>query len=87
MNEPLHRYTADLANWIETLGHREGIAQIRWQRVDSPITSEQGPTVRIVPFDRLGDELPGYAEQRVTETQWRERIAARQRAFAHRRLS
>lgn len=76
-----------LANWIETLGHREGIAQIRWQRVDSPITSEQGPTVRIVPFDRLGDELPGYAEQRVTDTQWRERIAARQRAFAHRRLS
>ena len=76
-----------LANWIETLGHREGIAQFRWQRVDSPITTEQGPKVRVVPFDQLSAELPGYDELRVSPEQWRERIAARQQSFALRRQS
>lgn len=87
----IHLVVADrdpgLANWIETLGHREGIMQFRWQRVDSPVTPEQGPTVKVVPFDRLAAELPGYDEQRVTAEQWRERIAARQGAFARRGLS
>lgn len=61
--------------------------QFRWQRVDAPITPEQGPTCKIVPFDSLADEVPGYAEQRVSPEQWRERIAARQDAFARRGLS
>ncbi|MDV8002515.1 hypothetical protein [Rhodococcus sp. IEGM 1408] len=76
-----------LANWIETLGHREGIMQFRWQRTCSPITPELGPTVRMVRFDELADAVPGYTEQRVTGEQWRERIAARQRAFADRSLT
>lgn len=76
-----------LANWIELLGRREGIMQLRWQRVDAPITTEQGPTLRIVPFADLADELPGYADQRVSPEQWRDRIAARQQAFARRGLS
>ena len=76
-----------LANWLELLGHREGIMQFRWQRVDGPITPEQGPTLKVVPFDSLADEVPGYADQRVSPEQWRERIAARQQAFARRGLS
>lgn len=76
-----------LANWIELLGRREGIMQFRWQRVDGPITPELGPTWKIVPFDRLADEVPGYAEQQVTGEQWQQRIAARQQAFARRGLS
>lgn len=76
-----------LANWLELLGHREGIMQFRWQRVDEPITPELAPTVRIVQFDQLATELPGYDELRVTPEQWRERIAARQEAFARRGLS
>ncbi len=76
-----------LANWVETLGRREGIMQFRWQRVGDPITPELGPTVKVVPFERLADEVPGYEELRVTPGQWRERIAARQDAFARRGLS
>lgn len=76
-----------LANWLELLGHREGIMQFRWQRVDAPITGDLGPTLKIVPFDSLADEVPGYADQRVGPEQWRERIAARQQAFARRGLS
>jgi hypothetical protein len=76
-----------LANWIELLGRREGIMQFRWQRVDEPITDELGPTLKIVPFDSLPREVPGYAEQQVSPEQWRGRIAARQRAFARRGLT
>ncbi|MCD2263949.1 hypothetical protein K3888_14700 [Dietzia aurantiaca] len=76
-----------LANWLELLGHREGIMQFRWQRVDGPITPELGPTLKVVPFDSLADEVPGYVGQRVSLEQWRERIAARQQAFARRGLS
>ena len=76
-----------LANWLELLGRREGIMQFRWQRVDAPITGDLGPTLKIVQFDSLADEVPGYADQRVGPEQWRERIAARQQAFARRGLS
>ena len=61
--------------------------QFRWQRVSEPVTPELGPSVKVVPFDRLADEVPGYDDQRVTAEQWRERIAARQDAFARRGLS
>lgn len=76
-----------LANWLELLGHREGIMQFRWQRVDGPITPESGPSWKIVPFGSLADEVPGYAGQQVGPEQWRDRIAARQQAFARRGLS
>lgn len=76
-----------LVNWVETLGRREGIMQIRWQRVDSPIGPELGPRARVVPFDRLADEVPLIEELRVSPEQWRGRIADRQAAFALRRLS
>ena len=76
-----------LANWIETLGRPEGIMQFRWQRVDSPITPELGPELKVVPFADLATEVPGYEELRVSPAQWRDRIAARQLAFARRGLS
>ncbi|WP_314038114.1 hypothetical protein [Dietzia sp. CH92] len=76
-----------LTNWVETLGHREGIMQFRWQRTDGAIGPELGPTVKVVPFDRLPEEVPCHDELRVTAEQWRERIAARQLAFARRGLS
>ena len=43
--------------------------------------------MKVVPFELLADEVPGYEELRVTPEQWRERIAARQDAFARRGLS
>ena len=76
-----------LANWIETLGRPEGIMQFRWQRVNSPITPELGPELKVVPFADLATEVPGYEELRVSPAQWRDRIAARQLAFARRGLS
>ena len=76
-----------LANWVETLGHTEGIMQFRWQRTSAPIGPELGPTVRKVAFDRLSGELAHADELAVTAEQWRQRIADRQAAFARRALS
>ncbi|MEO9326760.1 hypothetical protein [Gordonia aurantiaca] len=75
-----------IANWIETTGRAKGILQFRWQRVDSPIGPELGPTAVVVPIDEVGDHLPYFAQNKIDEAGWRDRIAARQRAFAERML-
>ncbi|MGW5108030.1 hypothetical protein [Nocardia sp. NPDC004123] len=75
-----------VANWIETTGRKLGILQFRWQRVSRPMTPEDGPTIELVPFDKVAERLPNFEHNRIDEAGWRERIAARQRAFAERML-
>ncbi|MEC3958373.1 hypothetical protein VMT65_35440 [Nocardia sp. CDC153] len=75
-----------IANWIETTGRKLGILQFRWQRVGRVITPEDGPTIELVPFDKVAERLPHYEHNRIDEAGWRERIANRQRAFAERML-
>ncbi|MGH3563549.1 MAG: hypothetical protein ACRDTN_17620, partial [Mycobacterium sp.] len=36
-----------LANWVETLGHRRGFLQFRWQRLSRALTEADGPTVQL----------------------------------------
>lgn len=71
-----------VANWVERLGHDRGYLQFRWQRVDAPVT--EGPTLEVVPMDRLADALPFHASNVVSEQEWADRIAARQRGVAGR---
>ncbi|GGK35080.1 hypothetical protein [Nocardia camponoti] len=73
-----------IANWIETTGRTNGIMQFRWQRVDKPVT--EGPTITVVPFDEVSQHLPEYETNKIDAAGWRDRIAARQRAFADRML-
>ncbi|MFE6864438.1 hypothetical protein [Nocardia sp. NPDC057668] len=75
-----------IANWIETTGRGRGILQFRWQRVDAPVTPDQGPAFELVPFDKVAERLPHFAHNRIDDAGWRERIAARQRGFAERML-
>jgi len=75
-----------LANWLETTGHARGYLQIRWQRTSREFTPADGPQVEKVLLDHLPQKLPHYEQARVTPEQWRERIAARQRAVANRML-
>ncbi|MBY4575345.1 hypothetical protein ACN94_17425 [Gordonia paraffinivorans] len=75
-----------VANWIETTGRRKGILQFRWQRVDSPIGPELGPTAVVVPVGEVAAHLPYHEQNKIDEAGWRQRIAARQRAFAERML-
>ena len=75
-----------VANWLELTGHNRGYVQIRWQRLTRDLGPEDGPQVEVVPFDELESRLPFYDQARVSEVQWRARIAARQAAIAERML-
>lgn len=75
-----------VANWIETTGRRRGILQFRWQRIDQPITPEQGPTAVVVDDADVPSHLPFYEDNRIDAAGWAARIAVRQRAFARRML-
>ena len=75
-----------VANWLERTGHDRGYVQIRWQRLTRDLEPEDGPKVEVIGIDELPDRLPFYDQARVSELQWRARIAARQAAFAERML-
>jgi hypothetical protein len=73
-----------VANWLERTGHRRGYVQLRWQRLSRALTPADGPRVDLVPVGSLPDRLPFY--EPATAAQYRQRIAARQRAVADRML-
>jgi hypothetical protein len=75
-----------VTNWVETLGHRRGILQFRWQRVSRALTDADGPTAELVAFDEVPGALPFYERNKITEQDWRARIAERQHAIASRML-
>lgn len=75
-----------LANWLECTGHERGFVQLRWQRLSRALTTADGPSSEVVPFDQLPRRLPHYDAARITPAAWAERIAARQAAVAMRML-
>jgi hypothetical protein len=75
-----------VTNWVETLGHRKGFLQFRWQRVSRALTEADGPTAELIDFDGVSSALPFYERNKITDEDWRERIAHRQHAIATRML-
>ncbi|OCB43487.1 hypothetical protein A5677_06650 [Mycobacterium malmoense] len=75
-----------VTNWVETLGHRRGILQFRWQRVSRQLTEADGPTVELVDFDAIPAKLPHYEHNKISDDEWRARIALRQQQIAARML-
>lgn len=73
-----------VANWCETLGHRKGYLQFRWQRVSRELTEADGPTAEIVDIDAVSQALPYYDDNKISEQDWRERIALRQKQIGER---
>lgn len=73
-----------VTNWVETLGHRRGYLQFRWQRVSRQLTEVDGPTVELVDIDKVADALPHHAANKISEQDWRERIALRQKQIGER---
>ena len=67
-----------VTNWVETLGHRTGFLQFRWQRVSRELTATDGPTVELVDAADVQAHLPYYEHNRISEQDWRARIALRQ---------
>jgi hypothetical protein len=75
-----------VTNWVESLGHRRGYLQFRWQRVSRELTEADGPSVELVDFDEVPAALPHFEHNKLTDEDWRERIAQRQHAIASRML-
>lgn len=75
-----------ITNWLETNGHETGILQFRWQRVDRALTTTDGPTAEVVDFDDVANHLPYFEDNRITEGEFRARIARRQQQVAARML-
>ena len=67
-----------VTNWVETLGHRRGFLQFRWQRVSRQLTEADGPTVELVDVDAVAATLPFFDHNKISEDDWRARIALRQ---------
>ncbi|AKN16016.1 hypothetical protein MHAE_18622 [Mycobacterium haemophilum DSM 44634] len=75
-----------VTNWVETLGHQRGFLQFRWQRVSRQLTEADGPTVELVDFDAIPAKLPYFAHNKISDDEWRARIALRQKQIASRML-
>ena len=73
-----------VTNWCETLGHGKGYLQFRWQRLSRELTEADGPTSEIVPVDRVAEVLPYYESNKISEGDWRARIALRQKQIGER---
>jgi hypothetical protein len=75
-----------VTNWVEALGHRRGFLQFRWQRVSRELTKADGPSVELVDFDAVPGALPFYESNKISDADWRARIAQRQSHIANRML-
>jgi hypothetical protein len=75
-----------ITNWVETLAHRRGFLQFRWQRVSRKLTDADGPGVELVDLDAVPAALPFYEQNKISEEAWRNRIAQRQNQIASRML-
>ena len=73
-----------VANWCETLGHGKGYLQFRWQRVSRELTEADGPTLQVVDVAQVPDVLPYYESNKISDEDWRQRIALRQKLIGER---
>lgn len=73
-----------VVNWVETLGHRKGFLQFRWQRVSRELSETDGPRVELVDAADVRSHLPYYEHNRVSEPDWLARIALRQKQIQNR---
>ena len=73
-----------VTNWVETLGHRKGFLQFRWQRVSRELTEADGPTVELVGIDEVAEYLPFHESNEISPEDWRARIALRQKQIGDR---
>ena len=73
-----------VTNWVETLGHRRGFLQFRWQRVSREMGEPDGPTVQLLGVDEVAGALPHYDANKISDDDWRARIALRQKLIGER---
>jgi hypothetical protein len=73
-----------VTNWVETLGHRKGFLQFRWQRVSRELTAADGPSVELLDVGDVAAALPYFETNKISDDDWRARISLRQRQIGER---
>ena len=73
-----------VTNWVETLGHRKGFLQFRWQRVSRELTEADGPTVELIDIEDVAGFSPFHDSNKISAEDWRARIALRQKQIGDR---
>ncbi|NKZ11512.1 hypothetical protein HGA11_11030 [Mycolicibacterium septicum DSM 44393] len=73
-----------ITNWCETLGHAKGYLQFRWQRVSRELSAGDGPTVELVGIGSVAEKLPYFEGNKISDDDWRARIALRQKLIGER---
>jgi hypothetical protein len=76
-----------IANWVETLGHRRGYLQFRWQRTSRVLTKADGPIAEVVDVEAIPSKLPYFAHNTISNDDFRSRIALRQKHIANRMVA
>lgn len=76
-----------VTNWVETLGHRRGYLQFRWQRTARALTEADGPTAEVVDIDAVPSRLPYFTQNAISSDDWRARIALRQQQIGNRMVA
>lgn len=74
----------EVTNWCETLGHGKGYLQFRWQRVSRELSAEDGPTAELVDIGTVAEKLPYFESNKISDDDWRARIALRQKLIGER---
>ncbi len=74
----------EVTNWCETLGHGKGYLQFRWQRVSRELSAEDGPTAELVDIGTVAEKLPYFESNKISDDDWRARIALRQKQIGER---
>ncbi|MDR3664073.1 MAG: hypothetical protein P4L86_27420 [Mycobacterium sp.] len=77
-------HSPGVTNWCEALGHAKGYLQFRWQRVSREMTAEDGPTCEVVDLAEVAAKLPYYDSNKISDDDWRARIALRQKLIGER---
>lgn len=72
-------------NWIDTDGHEEGFASLRWQLITGPFTEEDQPSGQLVSLSQLRSVLPADTPT-VTPYQRAISLALRSASIARREL-
>ncbi len=66
------------------MGIVKGYLQFRWQRLSRELTEADGPTVEVVDVDKVASALPYYDSNKISDEDWRARIALRQKQIGDR---
>ena len=74
-----------VTNWVETLGHRKGLPAVPLAAgVARAHRGRRSAAVELVDIDKVAAALPYYESNKISEEDWRARIALRQKQIGDR---